>query len=244
MNDKKDKYSTHQIAEHAGVCLNTVRNYEKHGFISKPVRDSNGYRIFTDTHKLQMTVCPLIFSPPYINNIIRKSSMQVIYAAGKEDFGLCKEQTEKYIIIIENELRKANEAVEALKNFCKPKRKNIYYDRKESAAIIGTTVETIRNWKRNGLIISEKRNRKSVYNQSEIDFMRLIYILLISGFGIQNIYDSLMFLRDADNEQAVEALCDSHSYIELERIEENIIEKIKEVLTSAHKIRDLLEKNI
>jgi DNA-binding transcriptional MerR regulator len=237
-------YSTHQIAKHSGVCVNTVRNYEKSGFISKSQRAKNGYRIFTDVHRLQMTICRLVFSPTYINSFIRKSSMEVIYAAGQEDFDLCKEQTEKYIEIIENELKKANEAVIALENFCNSKDKDIYYDRKEAAVIIGTTDETIRNWERNGLIFASKRNKKSVYNQNEIDFMRLIYILLIAGFPLQKIYDSLMFLRDAENKQAIEALCDSDGYIYLNSIEKNIIERINEVLVSAYKIKELLEKNI
>lgn len=238
-------YSTCQIAEYAGICVNTVRIYEKCGFISKPKRKSNGYRIFSDIHKMQMTVCRLIFSPPYINSQIRKSSMEVIYASANENFVLCKEQTEKYIRIIENELEKANEAVKALANFNKPNGRNIiYYDRKEVATIIGTTAETIRNWERNGLIISIKKKRKSVYNQNEIDFMRLIYVLLIGGFNIHKIYNSLLFLRDAENEQAIEALCESYGYINLDNIEKSIIEKINEVLMSAYKIRELLEKNI
>jgi len=236
-------YSTHQIAEHAGVCVNTVRNYEKYGFISKPKRADNGYRIYTDVHVLQMTICRLVFSP-YINSLIRKAAMAVIYSSTKEDFVLCRVQTDKYIEVVENELNKANEAVKALANFRKPKNSNIYYDRKEAATMIGTTAETIRNWERNGLITAVKKGNKSVYNQTEIDFMRLIYLLLSGGFNIQKIYDSLLFLRDAENEQAVEALCDSHDYINLGNIERNIIERIKEVLISAHKIRELLDKNI
>lgn len=239
-----NKYSTRQIAEFSEVCVNTVRNYEKYGFISKSKRADNGYRIFTDIHKLQITISRLVFSPPYINTLIRKASKEVVYASAQEDFVLCKEQTEKYIGIIENELNKSNEAVKALANFCMPKNMNIYYDRKEAATIIGTTAETIRNWERNGLIISTKRKKKSIYNQNEMDIMRLIYILLIGGFNIQNIYDSLIFLRDDENEQAVEALCESDSYRYLVNIEDNIIKRLIEVLASAHKIKEILEKNI
>ena len=236
-------YSTHQMAKYSGVCANTVRNYEKYGFISKPERADNGYRIFTDVHILQMTICRLTFSP-YINSLIRKAAMEVIYSSAKEDFVLCVELTDRYIEVIKNELNKANEAVNVLANFHKPNNNNIYYDRKESAAIIGTTAETIRNWERNGLIFAVKRDKKSLYNQTEIDFMRLIYLLLSGGFNLQKIYDSLMFLRGAENKQAIEALCDSHDYINLGNIEKNIVEKIEEVLASAHKIKELLEKNI
>lgn len=103
---KSNIYSTHQMAKYFGVCVNTVRNYEKYGFISKSKRANNGYRIFTNVHKLQMTVCRLVFSPPYINSLVRKASMKVIYASAKESFDSCKEETEKYIEIIQNELKK------------------------------------------------------------------------------------------------------------------------------------------
>jgi len=192
---------------------------------------------------LQMTICRLTFSP-YINALIRKAAMEVICSSAKEDFVLCREQIEKYIEVIENELDKANKAVKVLANFRKPKNNNIYYDRKESAAMIGTTAETIRNWERNGLIFAAKREKKSVYNQTEIDFMRLIYLLLSGGFNLQKIYDSLLFLREAENEQAIEALCDSHDYINLGNIEKNVVEKIEELLASAYKIKELLAKNI
>lgn len=238
-----NNYSTSQIAEYSEVCVNTVRNYEKYGFISKSKRADNGYRIFTEIHKIQMTVCRLIFSPPYINKLIRKASKDVVYASAKEDFVLCKEKTENYISIIEKELEKANEAIKALEDFCKPQVGNVYYDRKEAAHIIGTSVETIRNWDRNGLIVSAKKGRKKVYSKTEIAFMRIIYILLNGGFTLQKIYDSLVFLRKTDNKQAVEALCDSYKYLYLENIEKNIVERIKEVLTSAHKIRILLINN-
>ncbi len=236
-------YSTHQIAEYSGVCVNTVRNYEKLGFISKSKRADNGYRIFTDIHKMQMTICRLIFSPPYVNSVIRKASIEVIYASGKEDFVLCKELTEKYIDVINNELQKANNAVKALTDFCMPEVEDVFYDRKEASIIIGTSVETIRNWERNGLIISVKKGKKRVYGKTEIAFMRIIYILLSGGFTLQKIYNSLKFLRNTDNEHAIEALYNSSEYMYLEVIEKNIIERIKEALNSAYNIRTLLIEN-
>ena len=43
-------YSTSQIAKIVGVHPNTVRMYEQWGFIQKPRRKENGYRVFNDIH--------------------------------------------------------------------------------------------------------------------------------------------------------------------------------------------------
>ena len=41
-------YKTSEVAKLIGIHPNTVRLYENAGLISKPERQSNGYRIFTD----------------------------------------------------------------------------------------------------------------------------------------------------------------------------------------------------
>ena len=43
-------YRTAEVAKIIGIHPNTVRLYEKLGFIPKPERKSNGYRVFTDFH--------------------------------------------------------------------------------------------------------------------------------------------------------------------------------------------------
>jgi DNA-binding transcriptional MerR regulator len=45
-----NNYSTKEVADIIGVHPNTVRMYEDIGFISKPVRKKNGYRVFTGLH--------------------------------------------------------------------------------------------------------------------------------------------------------------------------------------------------
>lgn len=43
-------YTTSQIAKIIGVHPNTVRMYEGMGLISKALRKTNGYRVFSDVH--------------------------------------------------------------------------------------------------------------------------------------------------------------------------------------------------
>ena len=51
---KMNTYKTSQIAAIAGIHPNTVRLYEEWGMISKPERQKNGYRIFTDLHVMKL----------------------------------------------------------------------------------------------------------------------------------------------------------------------------------------------
>lgn len=44
------QYKTIDVARMIGIHVNTVRLYEKCGFISKPERLPNGYRVFTELH--------------------------------------------------------------------------------------------------------------------------------------------------------------------------------------------------
>ena len=47
-------YNTSEIARAVGVHTNTVRKYEKWGFLPSIPRDVNGYRLFSEAHLDQM----------------------------------------------------------------------------------------------------------------------------------------------------------------------------------------------
>lgn len=49
-------YFTEELANIVGVHVNTLRFYEKIGFLTKPERKENGYRIYTDLHLEQRTM--------------------------------------------------------------------------------------------------------------------------------------------------------------------------------------------
>ena len=55
------KYRTSEVAEMMGIHPNTVRLYEEWGLITKPVREENGYRVFTDLHLCQIQAARLGF---------------------------------------------------------------------------------------------------------------------------------------------------------------------------------------
>ena len=52
-------YRTSEIAKQAGLHPNTIRFYEEIGFLTKPVRSPNGYRVYTPLHLEQVQLIRL-----------------------------------------------------------------------------------------------------------------------------------------------------------------------------------------
>lgn len=61
-------YSTKELANIVGVHVNTFRFYEKIGFLTKPERKENGYRIYTDLHLEQCKVIRLAMKAEVLQN--------------------------------------------------------------------------------------------------------------------------------------------------------------------------------
>jgi adenine-specific DNA-methyltransferase len=50
----KNKFYIHEVAEQVGKHSNTIRNYIRRGLITEPLREWNGWRVFTDEHIKQI----------------------------------------------------------------------------------------------------------------------------------------------------------------------------------------------
>ena len=82
------KYRTSEVAQMMGIHPNTVRFYEEWRLITKPVREQNGYRVFTDLHLYQMQAARLGFEIEILQNGLRKKMVEVIKTCAKEDIGV------------------------------------------------------------------------------------------------------------------------------------------------------------
>ena len=66
------KYRTAEVAAIIGIHPNTVRFYEEWGLITKPERETNGYRVFTDLHLQQIRLARMAFQIEVLQNGLRK----------------------------------------------------------------------------------------------------------------------------------------------------------------------------
>lgn len=58
------------------------------------------------------------------------------------------------------------------------------YSKKQAAALIGVTSESIRNWERNGLLGQTKPYQKRYYSQNAMERMEVIRLLLDNGYSM------------------------------------------------------------
>lgn len=216
-------YRTIDIAREVGIHVNTVRLYEQIGLISAAPRADNGYRIFSKKHLYQTKIARLIFHGMWPGKAIRRSGMKIVSAMKEWDLNAAHKYAHEYIKTIEEEREKAFAAVKTLDNW----RNGLYtspignnYNRKQAATIIGTSPEALRNWERRGLIKIRQESGKRVYSVSEIERLRVIYVMLQSNYKIEEISGKLQLydketikeIHDESNQMRAESISNLHSH--------------------------------
>ena len=162
-------YKTIDIARIIGIHVNTVRFYEKCGLISKPERLSNGYRVFTDLHIEQFKLARAALQVEVLQNGLRKRAVDIIKASALGDYEKAMELTGRYIAQIDIEKANAEEAIQITHSILsgmgeKSVGMQRTYRRKETADVLGVTIDTLRNWELNGLFtVKRTENRYRVY---------------------------------------------------------------------------------
>ena len=76
--DQPRTYTTSRIASAVGIHPNTVRLYERIGFITAPERLANGYRVFTDLHLLQVRLVRAALNVELVQNGLRREVLAIV----------------------------------------------------------------------------------------------------------------------------------------------------------------------
>ncbi len=178
------KYSTAEIAGKAGVHPNTVRLYEKWGFISVPGRTRSNYRIFEHKHIVQMEFARLAVPGPYpVDTELVRSAVRAFACS---DFQEALRLSEEYLSKTVSEIKRSEDALETLKNWIENKTGDdseiLVKTRKSLAVKLDVTLDALRTWERNGLFIS-KRNESNVLVFTERDTQKTKIIRLLRNCG-------------------------------------------------------------
>lgn len=206
MSDTTKTYSPKKVATLVGVHPNTVRRYEQLGFISPARRKANGYRAYGDEHIVQMHISRKIFGHPFTTSAIRAAGCAVLYAMASREYTLARAQAAAYRKTIEAEIAKATLAEEIVNMWAtqssagaSPSGAAHRLTRVETAQLLGTTVESIRNWERNGLVQSEcSPSGHRVYDAQALETMHVIYMLRQAGYSMSAIHRSLDAMQRGD----------------------------------------------
>ena len=198
------EYRTSQVAKIIGVHPNTIRFYEHEGLLPEIPREENGYRVYNEQHLVQLRFLRVAFRTEIISNSLRQKAVDIIKCAaeGRKEDALS--MTKNYYEAIEEEEKKAEEAIMIASNFVSeenlPREDNDQLiGRKEMAEKLGITKDVLRDWERNGLIQVPKNEKGSrQYGLTEIRRLKLISILRNAHYSMMSILRMLGQLEDGE----------------------------------------------
>ena len=170
-------YTTSEVAKIIGIHPNTVRMYEEWGLIPLAERKSNGYRIFTDFHIEQLRLARIAFQIEVLQNGLRKKVVETIKLSAKRDFDKALMFAEEYRSQIQREQRNAEESIGIAKQILSGKSvgDTLFLKRKEVSDYLDISMETLRNWERNGLLqVKRRQNGYRAYTNDDIERIKMI----------------------------------------------------------------------
>ena len=189
-------YKTSEVAQIIGIHANTVRLYETCGLISRPIRRSNGYRVFTDLHIEQFRLARAALQVEVLQNGLRKKAVDIIKCSAACRFEEAEALAEDYIRQLDRERDNAEEALAIARrlidvgNAASPDTDTglPLLSRQETAQYLGVTIDTLRNWELNGLLtVKRRRNGYRVYGQEDLRRLKIIRSLRCANYSLASI---------------------------------------------------------
>ncbi len=250
-------YRTSQLAELVGVHPNTVRLYERLGFISPPERQPNGYRVFTDRHLEQMLLARAALRTEILQANLRRLAYSIIAAVGADNLDEAEELTEQYAAGVAAEQQRAEEALAIVRQWLAhepgglaPATQTLdessrlaresaeptgmdehHLTRQQTADHLGVTIDTLRNWELNNLLtVKRKHNGYRVYIDEDIQRLKVIRTLRLAHFSLSAV---LRQMNQLDRDATVDL---AHT-IDQPKPDDDIISVCDRLLTSLEQAR-------
>ena len=191
-------YTTTEVAKIIGIHPNTVRMYEEWGLIPLAERKPNGYRVFTVFHIEQLRLVRIAFQIEVLQNGLRKKALETIKLSAKKDFDKALTFAEEYLSQIQREQRNAEEAIGIAKQILSGKsaENTLFLKRKEVSDYLDISMDTLRNWERNGLLlVNRKQNGYRAYTSDDIERLKMIRTLRLANYSLESILRMLNAFR-------------------------------------------------
>jgi DNA-binding transcriptional MerR regulator len=207
----KEHLYTSQIAREVGVHPNTVRLYEKWGFLPAVPRSASGYRLYSRRHLDQMRLARTALHGGWPGRNIRRSALDLVRLAASGDLGGALEQAYQHLALVQAERAQAEAAADLLERWAEgvavdatPQRLRIG----QAAQRLGVTTDMLRNWERNGLIRVPRNpeNGYRMYGAAELGRLRVIRMLSRAGYSQMAILRMLLHLDEASGQDLRQVL--------------------------------------
>ena len=238
-------YTTTDVAKIIGIHPNTVRMYEEWGLIPLAERKPNGYRIFTDFHIEQLRLARIAFQIEVLQNGLRKKVVETIKLSAKGDFDQALMFAEEYRSQIQREQRNAEESIGIAKQILSGKsvEQMLFLKRKEVSDYLDISMDTLRNWERNGLIqIKRKQNGYRAYTGEDIERLKMIRTLRLANYSLEAILRMLNALAYNPQVDMKQVLNTPQADADIVSVCDRLIVSLKDAEKNAEKMIHILSE--
>ena len=236
-------YTTMEVAKIIGIHLNTVRMYEEWGLIPLAERKSNGYRIFTDFHIEQLRLARIAFQIEVLQNGLRKKVVETIKLSAKRDFDKALMFAEEYRSQIQREQRNAEESIGIAKQILSGKSvgDTLFLKRKEVSDYLDISMDTLRNWERNGLLqVKRRQNGYRAYTNDDIERIKMIRTLRLANYSLEAILRMLHALEHNPKVDMKQVLNTPQADADIVSVCDRLIVSLKDAEENAEKMIHIL----
>ena len=236
-------YTTTEVAKIIGIHPNTVRMYEIWELIPLAERKPNGYRIFTDFHIDQLRLARIAFQIEVLQNGLRKKVIEIIKLSAKSDFDKALVFAEEYLSQIQREQRNAEEAISIAKQILlgNSVESALFLKRKEVSDYLDMSIDTLRNWERNGLLqIKRKQNGYRVYTSNDIERLKMIRTLRLANYSLEAILRMLNALEQNPQINIKQILNTPQSDSDIVSVCDKLISSLKDAEKNAEKMINII----
>lgn len=204
-------YKTSEIAKLVCVHPNTVRLYEKWKLLQPVPRNCKGYRLYTEDHLEQMRLARIALRCDFIEGNIRNLATAIVKTAAQGELQRALNMAYDYIIHIQNELAKAEEALEIIYKWLKDEvteDEETYIKRNDVANLLNISIDILRNWERNGLIEVPRspKNNYRVYGVYEIRRLKVIDTLRNANYSMMSILRMFKYIDEGKGSDVKEII--------------------------------------
>lgn len=238
-------YTTTEVAKIIGIHPNTVRMYEEWGLIPLAERKANGYRVFTDFHIEQLRLARFAFQIEVLQNGLRKKVVETVKLSAKKDFDKAIMYVEEYRNQIQREKRNAEESIGIAKQILSGKSvgDTLFLKRKEVSDYLDISMDTLRNWERNGLLqVKRRQNGYRAYTNDDIERIKMIRTLRLANYSLEAILRMLNALEHNPQVNIKEVLNTPQADADIVSVCDRLIVSLNDAEENAEKmITKLLE---
>ena len=238
-------YRTAEVAKIIGIHPNTVRMYEEWGLIPLAERKPNGYRIFTDFHIEQLRLARIAFQIEVLQNGLRKKVVETVKLSAKREFEQALLLAEEYRSQIQREQRNAEESIGIAKQILSGKsvEQTLFLKRKEVSDYLDISMDTLRNWERNGLLqIKRKENGYRAYTGEDIERLKMIRTLRLANYSLEAILRMLHALEHDPQADMKQVLNTPQADADIVSVCDRLIVSLKDAERNAEKMITILSE--